>query len=96
MEVGQREYKLRGGKIILYTRADDRHGLWQARLRLGTENKLVRPAIIFLCLCDVIQPHPLYGSGQKIGGGGPWEPIKQVSSWTVVVFPISPRPHGDI
>jgi integrase len=42
METGQREYKLRGGKIILYTRADDRHGLWQARLRLGTENKLVR------------------------------------------------------
>ena len=42
METGQREYKLRGGKIILYTRADDRHGLWQARLRLGAENKLVR------------------------------------------------------
>ncbi len=42
MEVGQREFKLRGGRIILHTRADDRHGVWQCRLRLGTERKLVR------------------------------------------------------
>ena len=42
MEVGQREIKLRGGRIILHTRADDRHGVWQCRLRLGTERKLVR------------------------------------------------------
>ncbi len=42
MEVGQREFKLRGGRIILHTRADDRHGVWQCRLRLCTERKLVR------------------------------------------------------
>jgi hypothetical protein len=42
MEVGQREFKPRRGRIILHTRADDRHGVWQCRLRLGTERKLVR------------------------------------------------------
>ena len=35
MEIGQREIELRGGRIVLYTRADDRHGIWQCRLRLG-------------------------------------------------------------
>ncbi len=39
MELGQREFSLRGGRIILHTRADDRHGVWQCRLRLGTERK---------------------------------------------------------
>ena len=42
MEVGQREFELRGGRIVLYTRADDRHGIWQCRMRLGVERKLVR------------------------------------------------------
>jgi integrase len=42
MDVGQREIELRGGRIILYTRADDRHGIWQARFRLGTDRTLVR------------------------------------------------------
>ncbi len=42
MEVGQREYKLRGGRIMLFTRATDRYGFWQCRLRLGTERTLVR------------------------------------------------------
>ena len=42
MEIGQREIELRGGRIVLYTRADDRHGIWQCRLRLGAERKLIR------------------------------------------------------
>ena len=42
METGQREFTLRGGRIILHTRAGDRHGVWQCRLRLGAANKLVR------------------------------------------------------
>ncbi|BAE50927.1 tyrosine-type recombinase/integrase [Paramagnetospirillum magneticum] len=42
MELGQREIALRGGRIVLYTRADDRHGIWQARMRLGTDRTLVR------------------------------------------------------
>ena len=41
MEVGQRQFSLRGGRIILHTQSDDRHGIWQCRLRLGTERKLV-------------------------------------------------------
>ena len=42
MERLQQEYTLRGGRIILYTRAADRHGLWQARFRIGTERTLIR------------------------------------------------------
>ncbi len=42
METGQREFTLRGGRIILHTRAGDRHGVSQNRLRLGAANKLVR------------------------------------------------------
>lgn len=42
MEIKQRQIELRGGRIILHTRADDRHGFWQCRLRLGTDRKLVR------------------------------------------------------
>jgi hypothetical protein len=42
MDVGQREIELRSGRIVLYTRADDRHGRWQTRFRLGTERTLVR------------------------------------------------------
>jgi integrase len=42
METGQREIVLRGGRIILHTRADDRHGIWQCRLRLGADRNLVR------------------------------------------------------
>jgi integrase len=41
-EIGQREIELRGVRIALYTRADDRHGIWQCRLRLGAERRLVR------------------------------------------------------
>ena len=42
MGLGQREYVLRGGRIVLHTRTDDRHGIWQCRLRLGAERRLVR------------------------------------------------------
>ena len=42
MDVGQREIELRGGRIVLYTLASDKRGIWQARFRLGTERTLVR------------------------------------------------------
>ena len=42
MEVGQREFRLRGGRIILHTRAEDSQGIWQCRMRLGADRKLVR------------------------------------------------------
>jgi len=42
MEIKQRQIELRGGRIILHTRADDRHGFWQCRLRLGPDRKLIR------------------------------------------------------
>lgn len=42
LETGQREIELRGGRIILHTRANDRHGIWQCRFRLGADRKLVR------------------------------------------------------
>ena len=34
MEGGQREFKLRDVRIIFYTRADDRYGVWKCRRRL--------------------------------------------------------------
>lgn len=39
---GQANFVLRGGRIILSTRADDKHGVWQCRLRVGSGNKLIR------------------------------------------------------
>ena len=50
MEIGQQEFKVRGGQIILHKRADDRHGVWQCRLRLG------RRTDVWIWLESEVQP----------------------------------------
>lgn len=41
----QREFALRGGCIVLYTRADDRHVIWQCRIGLGAERRTANAAV---------------------------------------------------
>ncbi len=43
MKHGQREIELRGGRLVVYTRADDRHGTWHCRFRLA--GKLLRRSL---------------------------------------------------
>ena len=47
MEVGQREFSVRGGRIILHTRADDKHGVLlhrQILAELDERGRFKRPS----------------------------------------------------
>ena len=43
MENGQRQIELRGGRLVIYTRANDKHGTWHCRFRLN--GKLLRRSL---------------------------------------------------